>query len=207
MSSTTRLHPWSQIMSADFLCHIPATSPASLLWEHAQDRHLDLFLLFTLWSFSPVVNDFQQYFYPDNSQVHTSSPEVSPGLQVAVIPSFMVEGHVKMPLVVGIRMTPTGPFSWMFSHCRVVLFEKDQEVWFCWNRFDIVGGSMSQERALWLQMTVSGPGISLPLSLPPADQDVKLSVTFPVPYLPVYCKAPHHDDNRLSLWNYDQTPN
>ena len=160
-----------------------------------------------LFGLFPLVNDFQQYFYQDNSRLHTSSPEVSPGLKVAVITSFMVEGHVKMPLVVWIWMTPTGPYIWMLSHHRVVLFEKDQEVWLCWNRSEIVGWSMSRERALRFQMTMSGPAIFLPLSLPPVDQDVTLLVSSPAAYLPVYCKAPHHDDNGLSLWNYKQAPN
>lgn len=50
--------------------------------------------------------------------------------------------------------------------------------------------------------------LCLSLSLPAAaDQDAKLSVMAPVPHLPEFCHAPHHDINGLSPWNCKQVSN
>ena len=71
------------------------------------------------------------------------------------------------------------------------------EVWLCWSKCGLVGGTVSLEVGFEVSEAQARPSVSL--CMLPADQVIELSATSAVPSLPVDCHASHCDDNELSL--------
>lgn len=100
--STTRLHPWSQTMPTDFVISLqpPPISFVEACWRLALGPVvLSTYALFTCCQWFSVT-----VLYWQLSVTHQQSWSLPWTAGGSVTPSFMVEGHVKMSVMVWIRM-------------------------------------------------------------------------------------------------------